>query len=82
MEIDWLAVFSGGRSIMDYTIAIREIGVDHFAMSTDLGQAGNPLHPEGWRAYISAMREVGITVDEIDIMAKRNPARLLGLDPW
>lgn len=82
MEIDWLAVFSGGRSIMDYTRAIRDIGADHFAMSTDLGQAGNPLHPEGWRAYISAMREAGIAADEIDIMAKRNPARLLGLDPW
>ena len=82
MEIDWLAVFSGGRSITDYTIAIREIGAEYFAMSTDLGQAGNPLHPEGWRAYISAMREAGVSANEIDTMAKRNPARLLGLDPW
>ncbi len=82
MEIDWLAVFSGGRSITDYTRAIRELGAEHFAMSTDLGQAGNPLHPEGWRAYISAMREAGVSTDDIDTMAKRNPARLLGLDPW
>ena len=82
MEIDWLAVFSGTRSIAEYVSAIRNLGAEHFAMSTDLGQAGNPLHPDGWRAYIRAMREAGISAEEIDTMARRNPARLLGLDPW
>ena len=82
MEIDWLAVLNGSRSITDYTMAIREIGAEFFAMSTDLGQAGNPLHPEGWHAYIGAMREAGVSDEDIDTMSRRNPARLLGLDPW
>jgi hypothetical protein len=82
MEIDWLAVLNGSRSITDYTLAIREIGAEFFVMSTDLGQAGNPLHPEGWHAYIGAMREAGVSGEDIDTMSRRNPARLLGLDPW
>ena len=82
MEIDWLAVYNGGRTIDEYVSAIRDLGAEAFFLSSDLGQEGNPLHAEGLRAYIRALREAGITEDEIDVMARRNPARLLGLDPW
>lgn len=82
MEIDWLAVYSGGRAIEDYVSAIRELGAEAFFMSSDLGQAGNPMHADGLRAYIRAMLDAGISEEEIDIMIRRNPARLLGLDPW
>ena len=82
MEIDWLAVHSGRLAIEDYTSAIREIGADRFVMSSDLGQADTPLHADGLRAYIRALREAGISAAEIDLMARRNPARLLGLEPW
>jgi hypothetical protein len=80
MELDWLAVYQGGLSIQDYTNAIRAVGAEYFLISSDLGQEGNPTHPEGLRAYIRTLREAGITDEEIDIMARRNPARLLGLD--
>ena len=82
MEIDWLAVYRGGRPIEDYVSAIRELGAEAFFMSSDLGQEGNPLHAAGLRDYIRAMLAAGITEEEIDIMIRRNPARLLGLDPW
>ena len=82
MEIDWLAVYSGGLTIEDYVAAIRDLGAEAFFMSSDLGQEGNPVHPDGLRDYIRAMLDAGITEAEIDIMARRNPARLLGLDPW
>ena len=52
MEIDWLAVYGGGRTIEDYVSAIRDLGAEAFFMSSDLGQEGNPLHAEGLRAYI------------------------------
>ena len=80
MELDWLAVFSGGLSIEDYTGAIREIGAEHFLMSSDFGQAGNPTHAEGLRAFIGALLGEGIPMEAIDRMARRNPAWLLGLD--
>ena len=82
MEIDWLAVYSGGLTIEDYVAAIRDLGAEAFFMSSDLGQEGNPVHPDGLRDYIRAMLDAGITEAEIDIMARQNPARLLGLDPW
>ncbi len=82
MEIDWLAVYGGGRTIEDYVSAIRDLGADAFFMSSDLGQEGNPVHADGLRAFIRAMRDAGITEEELDIMTRRNPARLLGLDPW
>lgn len=82
MEIDWLAVYGGNRTIEDYVSAIRDLGAEAFFMSSDLGQEGNPVHPDGLRAYIRAMLDAGITEEEIDIMTRRNPARLLGLDPW
>ena len=81
MEIDWLAVHGGNRTIEDYVSAIRDLGAEAFFMSSDLGQEGNPVHAEGLRTYIRAMLDAGITEAEIDIMARRNPARLLGLDP-
>ena len=82
MEIDWLAVYGGNRTIDDYVSAIRDLGADAFFMSSDLGQQGNPVHADGLRAYVRAMLDAGITADEIDTMIRRNPARLLGLDPW
>ncbi|MCY4637700.1 MAG: DUF6282 family protein [Acidobacteria bacterium] len=82
MEIDWLAVYGGGRTIADYVGAIRDLGAEAFFMSSDLGQQGNPVHADGLRAYVRAMLDAGITADEIDTMMRRNPARLLGLDPW
>lgn len=80
MELDWLAVHSGNLRIDDYVSAIRSIGADAFLISTDFGQAENPDHPTGMREFIQTLRQRGISQNQIDIMARRNPARLLGLD--
>jgi hypothetical protein len=81
LEIDWYAVYLGNRALEDYVSAIREIGAEHFLMSSDLGQATSPSHVDGLRAYVTAFRDAGITEDEIDLMLRQNPARLLGLEP-
>ena len=80
MELDWLAVYSGNLSIEDYAAVIRTIGAEHFLISSDLGQAGNPDHVAGLRAFFRALGEAEISEAQIDLMARRNPARLLGLD--
>lgn len=80
MELDWLAVYSGNRSIEEYAGVIKEVGAEHFLLSSDLGQAGNPNHVDGLRAFIRALRAEGISTSEVDLMARRNPARLLGLE--
>lgn len=58
---------------------IRKVGIEHAILSSDLGQAGNPLPADGYAAYMDALRRKGFTDQELDLMAKTNPARLLGL---
>jgi predicted metal-dependent phosphotriesterase family hydrolase len=36
-------------------------------------------HPDGIEAAIAAMKREGISDDDIDLMLRKNPARLLGL---
>jgi len=62
-----------------YANAIRKVGPEFCILSSDLGQAGNPLPPDGYAAFLIAMRAKGFTAQEIDTMSKTNPARLLGL---
>jgi hypothetical protein len=65
----------------EYAGAIRAVGPEHCILSSDLGQAGNPMHPDGLLAFFAVLRGQGFSGDEIERMAKVNPARLLGLPP-
>ena len=67
-------------AIADYAAAIRAVGPEHCILSSDLGQANNPLHPDGLEAFFRGLRGAGFSVAEIDRMAKTNPARLLGME--
>jgi hypothetical protein len=62
-----------------YAEAIRKVGPQFCILSTDLGQKGNPLPPDGFATFIGALRARGFTEQETDRMSKENPARLLGL---
>jgi hypothetical protein len=59
--------------------AIRTVGPQFCILSSDLGQRGNALPPDGFAAFLLAMRAKGFTEAEVDRMSKQNPARLLGL---
>lgn len=61
--------------------AIRTIGAASFVLSSDLGQPPNPLHTEGLLALYHALMAQGIAAADIDVMSRKNPARLLGLQP-
>ena len=63
----------------DYAKAIREVGVDHCILSSDMGQPANPLHPDGLQLFFDGLRNQGLSQADIDRMSKVNPARLLGL---
>ena len=80
MELDWFAVHRGSYVVGDYVQAIREVGAEHFVITSDFGQRGNPTHVEGLRAFIQALLAEGVSEEEVDLMARRVPARLLGLD--
>jgi hypothetical protein len=59
--------------------AIRAIGPASCVLSSDLGQANNPVPPDGFGAFLTALRAKGIAESDITRMAKENPARVLGL---
>ena len=60
--------------------AVKEIGSKSLVISSDLGQSGNMTHPDGLEAAIAAMKREGVSDADIDVMMRKNPARLLGLN--
>ena len=90
MECPWLTHFSGAAGAINFgklvpvnegARLIQSVGAEHFIITSDFGQEGNPRHPDGMRAFMAALLEAGLTSAEIDLVARRNPARLLGLEP-
>jgi len=59
--------------------AIRQVGPASSILSSDLGQQGNPLPPDGFGTFIQALRKRGFSDRDLDVMSKQNPATLLGL---
>ena len=62
-----------------YVKVIRSVGAEHIILSSDLGQAINPVHTDGWKQFLDILRKAGISDKELDVMDKTNPAALLGL---
>jgi hypothetical protein len=69
----------GPERMAQFAEAIRAVGVEHCILSTDLGQPNNPLPPDGMAQLLVALQQQGFSKAELDMMAKENPARLLGL---
>ncbi len=80
-----VCVFKGGSKIgtVDDIVAkemIDACGVENIILDTDMGQYGNGSPVEGMYNFINLLeREFGITEEEINIMAKKNPAKLLNI---
>jgi hypothetical protein len=60
--------------------AVKQIGAKSLVLSTDLGQQGNMTHPDGIENMIAAVKAEGVSDANVDMMLRKNPARLLGLD--
>jgi hypothetical protein len=59
--------------------AIRAVGAASTVLSSDLGQPENPPWPDGFAASLDRLLETGVSAAEMDLMCRKNPARLLGL---
>ena len=71
----------GTRWTIDgYAEVVQAVGAERCILSSCGGQAWMPIHTYAWAELISGLLEHGITQDEIDWMARVNPARLLGLE--
>ena len=56
---------------------IKAVGAEHFVLATDLGQTGNPSQPDGYKMFVGALMAEGITKDQITLMGRETPGRLL-----
>ena len=61
--------------------AIRSVGVEHFTLSSDAGDALFPNSVESMRQISGYMKAFGLTQDEIETVSMRNPAYIVGADP-
>ncbi len=60
--------------------SIKAVGPSRCVMATDLGQARNPHPLLGMCQYIHMMLDNGISLSDVEKMAKYNPARLLSIE--
>ena len=69
----------GGFDPAGLVEAVRAVGAEHCILSTDLGQDYNPAPVEGMRMMVDTLLRYTLRKEEIELMIKINPARLLGL---
>ena len=83
IEFTYLTCMPGGfaasRDPLTFAKAMAAVDPARAIMSTDFGQDRSPHPAVGMRMFIDEMLRAGITAEQIDLMARRNPARLLGL---
>ncbi|HVZ28154.1 MAG TPA: DUF6282 family protein [Rhizomicrobium sp.] len=72
-------------SVAKYAEAVKAIGARNCILSTDLGGMTHPYKrpspPQGMLDFMNAMHAQGISVADINLMTKTNPALALGLKP-
>ncbi len=60
--------------------AIRTVGAEHCTLSSDVGEPLFPHTVEAMRQICGYMEAFGLTKDELDLVSRTNPARIVGLD--
>jgi hypothetical protein len=58
---------------------IKNLGIDHCFIGTDMGQDFNPPPAESFRVMLSIMLKFGLSADDLTTIVKINPAKILGM---
>jgi hypothetical protein len=70
---------TGRQDIREIANVIKEIGAEHCCLITDYGQVTNPSPVEGYRVFCQLLSTIGVSNEELDLMTKVNPSRLLSI---
>jgi uncharacterized protein DUF6282 len=71
-------------TVEQYAEWIKAVGPAHCILSSDLGGARpypRPMPTAGLLEFMERLHKLGISAADIDLMAKTNPAKVLGLEP-
>jgi hypothetical protein len=81
-EVPGIEIF-GGIVLNTSAEAIRKVGPKFCILATNFGavRKNYPLHPQALLDFMEALHKEGISVADINLMAKTNPALALGLTP-
>lgn len=60
--------------------AIRALGAEYFILATDSGQINTPFWQDTLRESLNYYSHAGISQEEIDMMTKRNPGKMLEIN--
>jgi hypothetical protein len=66
-------------TMADVAEAVRQVGAASIILSTDMGQVGIMLPPDGMAGFAAGLKAQGISDRDLALMMKENPARLLDL---
>ena len=80
LEYCFNGVIEGWFEPVSIVETVKTVSAEHCILSTDFGQDHNPAPTEGMRVAIAYMLRYGLTENEVELMVKVNPAKLLGLD--
>lgn len=69
----------GSMDPSDYVDCIKLVGAERTIMGTDLAQVWDMAPADGMRHFIAMMIQFGCTPEEVELMSKKNPAKLLDL---
>lgn len=70
-------LLSGNVPLEQIARDIKEIGASSTLLTTDFGRVDYPPPVEGLRAFVANLEKLGIEEEEIELMSKENPRRLL-----
>ena len=77
--VDTTPTMKSTVTVAEIASHIQDVGVQYSVVSTDFGQAISPPPVEGMRAFLAKLSQNGISSEEIQKMAGKNPAYLLDL---
>jgi predicted peroxiredoxin len=79
--IEHTCVISINDITTDYLIEmIKAVGAERTIISSDLGQTTQVYPVEGLKKVMKNLLDAGIKEDEVDLMFRKNPSVLLGID--
>ncbi len=71
-----------GHDVLDPDLikdSIKKVGAKRCIMATDFGQIHNPSPINGLKMFIGSMLERGVSIEEINIMCRENPLKLISI---
>lgn len=70
----------GNMDPSDYVDCVKLVGAERTIMGTDLAQVWDMTPADGMRHFIAMMIQFGCTPEEVELMCKKNPAKLLDME--